>query len=88
MYTIKEIAEQIELTKPDFKQFLELVNSRNNTVFADVTATTDIFSKILKAEILLIMSQTHNHGYYFNSKKECFDIIEKKCFKQWIKSKH
>lgn len=77
MYTIKEIAEQIERIKPDFKQFLELVNSKNSAVFADVTATTDIFSKILKAEILLIMSQTHNHGYYFNGKKECFDIIEK-----------
>lgn len=75
MYTIKEIAEQIELTKPDFKQFLELVNSRNSAVFADVTATTNIFSKILKAEILLMMSQTHNHGYYFDNKNECFNII-------------
>lgn len=75
MYTIKEIAEQIELTKPDFKQFLELANSRNSAIFADVTATTNIFSKILKAEILLMLSQTHNYGYYFGNKKECFDII-------------
>lgn len=75
MYTIKEIAEQIELTKPDFKQFLELANPRSETIFADVTATTDIFSKILKAEILLMMSQTHNHGYYFGNKNECFNII-------------
>lgn len=76
MYTLQEIAEQIELTKPDFSEFLTLVNNRNDSMLIEhVRNTYDIPSKVLKAEILSMMNRTHNNGSHWSFRKDCEQII-------------
>lgn len=76
MYTLQEIAEQIELTKPDFSEFLTLLNNKNGSMLIEhVRNTYDIPSKVLKAEILSMMNRTHNNGYHWSFRKDCEQII-------------
>ena len=53
IYTVKEVAEQINATKPDFKHFKELFTVDDpSKIKSDFDNTSCIFQKILKAQII------------------------------------
>lgn len=64
MYTPEQVAQQINATKPDFKEFHEILNKNiTHTTIAHINNTTDIFAKLFKAELTLMYYQTHNQRY-------------------------
>lgn len=64
MYTPEQVAQQINTTKPDFKEFHEILNKNiTHATIAHINNTTDIFAKLFKAELTLMYYQTHNQRY-------------------------
>lgn len=64
MYTPEQVAQQINATKPDFKEFHEILNKNiTHATIAHINNTTDIFAKLFKAELTLMYYQTHNQRY-------------------------
>lgn len=64
MYTPEQVAQQINTTKPDFKEFIDLLNRDSvNMIQPHIKNTTDIFAKLLKAELVLVYYQTHPQRY-------------------------
>lgn len=60
LYTVTEVAEQINATKPDFKRFKELFTSDDSVqIKSDFDNTDCIFQKILKAQIICCYRHTH-----------------------------
>lgn len=60
MYTIKQIADEINQLKPDFtefKQYLQLQKQKDIEI--DIDNTTNIFVKLFKVQLVLIMDKTH-----------------------------
>ena len=65
MYTPEQVAQQINATKPDFTQFIEIFNKDVIPVIVShINNTTDIFAKLFKAELALMYSQTHPQRYF------------------------
>ena len=61
MYTPEQVAQQINTTKPDFTEFIEILNKdERRELLSHIDNTTDIFAKMFKAEIALMYYQTHN----------------------------
>lgn len=64
MYTPEQVAQQINATKPDFKEFIELLNKDLATaILPNINGTTDIFAKLFKVELALMYYQTHTQRY-------------------------
>ena len=64
MYTPEQVAQQINTTKPDFKEFIELLNKDLATaILPNINGTKDIFAKIFKVELALMYYQTHPQRY-------------------------
>lgn len=64
MYTPEQVAQQINATKPDFKEFIELLNKDLATaILPNISGTTDIFAKLFKVELALMYYQTHPQRY-------------------------
>lgn len=60
LYTVTEVAEQINATKPDFKRFKELFTLDDPSQFkSDFDNTDCVFQKILKAQIICCYRHTH-----------------------------
>ena len=76
MYTPEQVAQQINSTKPDFKEFIELLNKDLATaILPNISGTTDIFAKIFKAELALMYYQTHSQRYLgFNDEQKIYGI--------------
>lgn len=61
LYTVTEVAEQINATKPDFKRFKELFTLDDpSQIKSDFDNTECVFQKILKAQIICCYNQTHS----------------------------
>lgn len=64
MYTPEQVAQQINTTKPDFTEFIEILNKDvTSVIIPHIKNTTDIFAKLLKAELVLVYYQTHPQRY-------------------------
>ena len=64
MCTPEQVAQQINTTKPDFTQFIEILNKDVIPVIVShINNTTDIFAKLFKAELALMYYQTHPQRY-------------------------
>lgn len=60
LYTVTEVAEQINATKPDFKHFKELFTLDDSSkIKSDFDNTDCVFQKILKAQIICCYRETH-----------------------------
>ena len=77
MYTPEQVAQQINTTKPDFKEFIELLNKDVTPVIVShINNTTDIFAKLFKAELALMYYQTHNQRRFgFENEQALHTII-------------
>lgn len=68
MYTPEQVAQQINATKPDFTEFIDLINKGNSEdLKSHIANTTDIFAKLFKAEIVLMYYQSHPNRYLRNN---------------------
>lgn len=64
MYTIKQIADEINQLKPDFTEFKKYLQSqKQKDIKIDIDNTTNIFVKLFKAQLVLVMNQTHARYY-------------------------
>ena len=66
MFTIEQIAAEINKSKPDFSKFLECLLDPNEyieKVITDIDNTSSIYEKLLKTEIALMYCYTHNQRY-------------------------
>lgn len=64
MYTVEQIANEINKLKPDFtefKKYLQLQEQKN--IQNDIDNTGNIFVKLFKAQLLLVMNKTHARYY-------------------------
>ena len=76
MYTPEQVAQQINATKPDFTEFHEILNKNAvNTTVSDINNTTDIFAKLLKAELTLMYYQTHNQRWIGSNNEQALHRI-------------
>lgn len=76
MYTPEQVAQQINATKPDFKEFIELLNKNLATaILPNINGTTDIFAKLFKAEIALMYYQIHSQRYLGSDKQQVIHCI-------------
>lgn len=76
MYTPEQVAQQINATKPDFKEFIELLNKDLATaILPNINGTTDIFAKIFKVELALMYYQTHNQRRIGYNNEQALDRI-------------
>lgn len=61
MYTIKQIADEINKLKPDFTEFKKYLQSQKQK---DIKIDIDnIFVKLFKSQLVLVMKQTHARYY-------------------------
>lgn len=78
MYTIQQIAAEIELTKPDLTEFLNLLLvARDVDILRNIQDTLDIPIKLLKAEITLILFCTNQQKSSWGMSKDLGVIITK-----------
>lgn len=64
MYTPEQVAQQINTTKPNFKEFIEILNKDVIPVLiSHINNTIDTPTKLFKAELALMYYQTHNQRY-------------------------
>ena len=64
MYTIKQIADEINKLKPDFTEFKKYLQlQKQKDIKIDIDNTTNIFVKLFKAQLVLIMNKTHARYY-------------------------
>lgn len=66
MFTIEQIAAEINKSKPDFSKFLECLLDPNEYIektITDIDNTSSIYEKLLKTEIALMYCYTHNQRY-------------------------
>lgn len=76
MQTIQDVAKQIEQLKPDFTEFLNILNNDNETtILKNINETTNLAVKLLKAEVTLIFKETHNQRRAWNIRTELGNII-------------
>ena len=60
MQTIQDVAKEIEQLKPDFTEFLKVLDSNNKpTILKDINETANLAVKLLKAEVTLLFKETH-----------------------------
>lgn len=60
MYTLEQVATQIEQLKPDFTEFFTLSDTGTaKDIVIHIQQTTNIFEKLLKAELILMLHTTH-----------------------------
>lgn len=70
MYTIEEVAAAIEQLKPDFNEFLTALQyGPESKLHSDIANTSDIFSKCLKIEIVIMFQTTHNRSRLWGIRK-------------------
>lgn len=68
MYTIKQIADEINQLKPDFTEFKKYLQSqKQKDIKIDIDNTTNIFVKLFKAQLVLVMNKTHARRYYLDT---------------------
>ena len=76
MYTPEQVAQQINATKPDFTEFIELLNKDLATaILSNINGTTDIFAKMFKVEIALMYYQTHSQRYLESNNQQAIHKI-------------
>lgn len=76
MYTPEQVAQQINATKPDFKEFIELLNKHKwKELLSHIDNNTDIFAKIFKVEIALMYYQTHSQRYLESNNQQAIHKI-------------
>ena len=76
MHTPEQVAQQINATKPDFTEFIELLNKDLATaILPNINGTTDIFAKLFKAEIALMYYQAHSQRYLGSDKQQAIHGI-------------
>lgn len=60
MYTPEQVAQQINATKPDFTEFIAILNKDViPVILSHINNTIDTFAKLFKAELALMYYQTH-----------------------------
>lgn len=75
MFTIEQIAAEINKSKPDFSKFLECLLDPNKYIekaIADIDNTSSIYEKLLKTEIAFMYCYNHNRRY--SSKIQAYAI--------------
>ena len=76
MYTPEQVAQQINATKPDFTEFIELLNKNLATaIVSHINNTIDSFAKLFKAEIALMYYQSHSQRYLGSDKQQAIHEI-------------
>lgn len=76
MQTIQDIAKQIEQLKPDFTEFLNILNNDNNAaILKDINETANLAVKLLKAEVTLLFKETHSQRNPWNVNVELGNIL-------------
>jgi len=63
MYTVKQVAAEIDKLKPNFKEFIELLKDNDNNLESHIFNTSNIFERLFKAQLVAITHTTHNHYY-------------------------
>ena len=60
MYTLEQVAKEIEQLKPDFTEFLIVINTgTSKEIITHIEQTSNIFERLLKAEVILMLHNTH-----------------------------
>lgn len=60
MYTLEQVAKEIEQLKPDFTEFFIVVNTGTyKEIITHIEQTSNLFERLLKAEITLMLHNTH-----------------------------
>ena len=60
MYTLEQVAKEIEQLKPDFTEFLIVINTGTfKEIITHIEQTSNLFERLLKAEITLMLYNTH-----------------------------
>ena len=76
MQTIQDVAKEIEQLKPDFTEFLKVLDSDNETtILKNINETTNLAVKLLKVEVTLIFKETHNQRSAWNIRAELGNIL-------------
>lgn len=74
MYTIKQIADEINQLKPDFTNFKQYLQTDNQILLAeDINSTENIFEKLFKIQLVAIFSKTHARVY--SAKEEWIELL-------------
>lgn len=64
MYTISQIANEINNIKPDFTEFKQILSRIDVLALStDIDNTSNIFSKLFKCQLILSMSRSHSRSY-------------------------
>lgn len=67
MYTIEQIAHEIEQLKPDFTEFLSiLINGSTFDTKERILREPNLFVKLLQTEIYIMYNITHNNKHYYS----------------------
>lgn len=78
MYTINQIADEINKLKPDFKEFKKLLNNQEFTkVKEDIDLTSNMSEKLFKAELVIMFYKTHNRLYYTGDSSFFYELVYK-----------
>lgn len=76
MYTVEEIAQQIEALKPDFKEFIELLKNNDSSLLSHVANTKNIYEKLFKAQLVLITNKTHAQRWSWgDTERILFELV-------------
>lgn len=76
MYTIKQVASEIDKLKPDFKDFITYLSSGNITMLQnDIANTINIFEKLFKMQLVMINDSTNNRVSLYILSETCAEFI-------------
>lgn len=74
MYTIRQIADEINKLKPDFTNFKQYLQTDNQILLTeDINNTKNIFEKLFKIQLVTIFSK--NHARRYSVKKEWIELL-------------
>jgi len=75
MYTVEQIASEIEQRKPDFTEFKEILKDDPHLLKSHIEQTSNFSEKLLKAELALITYETHYRYYPYGETVNYFSEL-------------